>query len=195
MPREEVAEHEGGFRSAAWAAWAPGLKTLIKDILHESLGRGKAYAMLRKLDRGFLDHLRRGHVPYRRDYFRGRPLSVDCVGPIKNGLSEFGPQAKYALIGVFVVPDIVGNLKAFFQDEGEAPEVPLDDDAFAVEGGEGDDEAGDEEDEAAGDETAKWEEIAHKEMVEGGKVLELPYVALHGPSSVQGCPCGARRRH
>ena len=168
VPRDEVAEHEGGFRSAAWAAWAPSLKTLIKDILRESLGRGKAYAVLRKLDRGFLDHLRRDHVPYRRDcraclagYFRGHQhrrvavpdgwtLSVDCVGPIKNGLSEFGPQVKYALIGVLVVPDIVGNLKAFFQDEGEAPEVPLDDDAFAVEGGEGDDEAGDEEDEADG---------------------------------------------
>ena len=194
VPRDEVAEHEGGFRSAAWAAWAPSLKTLIKDILRESLGRGKAYAVLRKLDRGFLDHLRRDHVPYRRDcraclagYFRGHQhrrvavpdgwtLSVDCVGPIKNGLSEFGPQVKYALIGVLVVPDIVGNLKAFFQDEGEAPEVPLDGDAFAVEGGEGDDEAGDEEDEAAGDETAKWEEIVNKEKVEGSKVLELPFM-------------------
>ena len=121
VPREEVAKHHDGFRSAAWAAWAPGLKDIIKDILCESLGRGKAYAMLRRLDRGFLDHLRRDHIPYRRDcraclagYFRGHQhrrvavpdgwtLSVDCVGPIKNGLSEFGPQVKYALIGVLVV--------------------------------------------------------------------------------------------
>ena len=194
VPKEEVAECDGGFRSAAWAAWAPGLKSIIRDILHESLGRGKAYAVIRRLDGGFLDHLRRDHVPYRRDcraclagYFRGHQhrrvavpdgwtLSVDCVGPIKNGLSEFGPQVKYALIGVLVVPDIVGNLKAYFQEDGDGLEVPLEDDAFIMEGGEGDDEAGEADDDAVEDEMAKWEEIAHKEKVEGGKVLELPFM-------------------
>ena len=58
VPKEEVAEYDGGFRSAAWAAWAPGFRNIIRDILHESLGRGKAYAAIRRLDRGFLDHLR-----------------------------------------------------------------------------------------------------------------------------------------
>ena len=181
-PKEEVAEY-GGFRSAAWAAWAPGLKNIIRDILHESLGRGKAYAVIRRLDRGFLDHLRRDHVPYRRDcraclagYFRdhqhrrvavpdGWTLSVDCVGPIKNGLSEFGPQVKCALIGVLVEPDIVGNLKAYFQEDGDGPEVPLEDDAFIMEGGEGDDEAG---------EAEKWGEIGRKEKGKAARFLSCP---------------------
>ena len=106
----------------------------------------------------------------------GWTLSVDCVGPIKDGLSEFGSPAKYALVGVLVVPDIVGNLRAFFQEEGEAPEVPPEDDAFAMEGGEGDDEAGEDDDDEVADEQAKWEEIVRKEKVDGGKVLELPFM-------------------
>ena len=193
VPKTEVEEQVGGFRSAAWA-WAPGLKDIIKDVLNESLGRGKAYAVLRRLDRGFLDHLRRDHVPYRRDcraclagYFRGHQhrrvavpdgwtLFVDCVGPIKDGLSEFGPQVKYALVGVLVAPDIVGNLKAFFKDDEAAPEVPVEEDAFAMEGGEADEEAEEEADDGARDEMARWEEIVRKEKVEGGKVLELPFM-------------------
>ena len=195
---EDVGEvdkgERSGFRSAKWAAWAPGLKAVVKEVMMDSLTLGTASAVLKKLDKSFVDHLRRDHLPYRRDcraclagYFRGHQhrrvavpdgwtLSIDCVGPIKNGLSEFGPQVKYALVGVLVVPDIVGNLKAFFREEGDAPEVPLEEDAFVVEGGEGDDEAGEDEDEAAGEEMAKWEEIVRKEKIEGGKVLELPFV-------------------
>ena len=118
----------------------------------------------------------RGHQHRRVAVPDGWTLSVDCVGPIKNGLSEFGPQVKYALIGVLVALDIVGNLKAYFQEDGDGPEVPLEDDAFIVEGGEGDDEAGEADDDAVEDEMAKWEEIARKEKVEGGKVLELPFM-------------------
>ena len=99
----------------------------------------------------------------------GWTLSVDCVGPIKDGLSEFGPQVKYALVGVLVVPDVVGNLKAFFQDDEAAPEVPVEEDAFAV-------EAEEEADDGVRNEMARWEEIVRKEKVEGGKVFEVPFM-------------------
>ena len=197
VPREEIAEHDGGFRSATWAAWAPGLKNIIKGILHESLGRGKAYAVLRKLDQGFLDHLRRDHIPYRRDcraclagYFRGHQhrrvavpdgwtLSLDCVGPIKDGDSEDRGKVKYALIGVLVVPDIVGNLRSHFRDELDVPpEVPPDEDPFVAEGAEGDNEEEAEDDDAEGEhDEDKWKEIVEKEKVEGtNATVEVPFM-------------------
>ena len=72
----------------------------------DSLALGIASAMLRKLDKGLVDHLRRDDIPHRRDsraslagHFRGHQhrhvavpdgwtLSLDCVGPVKERDSE-----------------------------------------------------------------------------------------------------------
>ena len=72
---------------------------MIKEVMMDSLALGIASAMLRKLDKGPGDHLRRDDIPYRRDsrtrlagYFRGHQhrhvavpdgwtLSLDCVAP------------------------------------------------------------------------------------------------------------------
>ena len=196
---ETQASHgvQQGFRSSKWAAWAPGLKAVIKEVMMDSLTLGTASAMLKKLDKSFVDHLKRDHIPYRRDcraclagYFRGHQrrrvavpdgwtLSLDCVGPIKEGDSEDKDKVKYALIGVLVVPDIVGNLRSHFQDGLDVPpEVPPENDPFAVEGAEGDSEGEPEANDVDGErDEEKWQEIIDKEKVEGGTAaVEVPFM-------------------
>ena len=78
---EEERDHDGdGFHSATWAAWAPGsLKRAIKLRVEESLA-GSTLEKIMKHDQTFLDHLRRDHVPFRRDCKAARPASQGLFG-------------------------------------------------------------------------------------------------------------------
>ena len=135
---EEERDHDGdGFHSATWAAWAPGnLKRAIKLRVEESLA-GSALEKIMKHDQTFLDHLRRDHVPFRRDCkaclagsFRGHAhrrivspeawcLSLDVIGPTRQGTDEYVKKVRYALIGTLVVPDMLGKLLQPADDDGE----------------------------------------------------------------------------
>ena len=132
-----VVSEEEKFRSAQWASWAPRLKKAIKAEVECSLA-GATLERVMKLDESFLEHLRRDHVPYRRDCraclagsFRGHIhrrivapdawcLSLDVIGPARHGDHESIKKVKYGLIGTLVVPDVLGKLLQ--------PSEPQDDD-------------------------------------------------------------------
>ena len=125
---EEERDHDGnGFRSASWASWAPQLKETIKSEVEVSLA-GSVLERVMKMDASFLEHLQRDHIPYRRDCraclagsFRGHVhrrvvapdawcLSLDVIGPARQGEDEVLKKVKYGLIGTLVVPDVLGKL-------------------------------------------------------------------------------------
>ena len=124
MLQEEERDHDGsGFRSATWAAWAPQLKQVIKSEVEASLA-GATLERVMKMDQGFLEHLQRDHIPYRRDCraclavsFRGHIhrrivapnawcLSLDVIGPARQGDDEVLKRVKYGLIATLAVPDV-----------------------------------------------------------------------------------------
>ena len=196
---EEECDHDGdGFRSATWAAWAPGLKQVIKRMVESSLA-GATLERVMKLDQAFLDHLQRDHIPYRRDCraclagsFRGHVhrrvvapdawcLSLDVIGPAKQGDDEQLKKVKYGLIATLSVPDVLGKLLQPPEPQsaddgggvGEILEDPLWDDAEMA-----DDEA---EDLSAAErargmrEEAKWDAMVTKDKIDDVKMIEVPF--------------------
>ena len=204
---EEEKDADGnGFRSAQWASWAPRLKEAIKTEVECSLA-GATLERVMKLDESFLEHLRRDHVPDRRDCrtclagsFRGhihrrivgpdaRSLSLDVIGPARHGDHESIKKVEYGLIGTLVVPDVLGKLlqPSEPQDDddgrgvGEILEEPLWEDGEMA-----DDEA--EElppaEKITGDkEEAKWEALVAKEKVEKVSMVEVPFFMPLGSKS------------
>ncbi|CAE7283572.1 RE1 [Symbiodinium sp. CCMP2592] len=194
----EERDHDGaGFRSASWAAWAPQLKVVIKDVIEASLA-GAALDTLLKMDAAFLEHLRRDHTPYRRDCraclagaFRGHQhrrivtpeawcLSLDLIGPTRQGLDENLKKVKYGLIGSLVVPDVLGKLLQPADPEGEPDDgagvgFMDDEDPVLAGGSEADDEGEAPEGRDAAKNLAKWQAMAEKKNVEGASVVEVPF--------------------
>ena len=197
---EEERDHDGaGFRSSTWAAWAPGLKQAVKWVVEESLGVSVLESVM-KLDHSFLEHLRRDHTPFRRDCraclagsFRGHAhrrvvtpeawcLSLDVVGPTRQGCDEYVKKVRYALIGTLVVPDVLGKLLQ--------PPDPGADDGGGIGPIDGDDpvcEAGYEADEEAEcsvpleeerskREMEKWTARVDRDKLEGVTCVEVPFV-------------------
>ena len=197
---EEERDQDGdGFRSATWAAWAPGLKQAIKRMVENSLA-GATLEKVMKLDGSFLEHLQRDHIPYRRDCraclagsFRGHIhrrvvapdawcLSLDVIGPMKLGEDELVKKVKYGLIATLAVPDVLGKLL-------QPPEPTDDDDGGGVgpvlemespwqDGDQAEDEA---EDLGAAErargarEEEKWKAAVEKEQVKDVKLVEVPF--------------------
>ncbi|CAE7580175.1 RE2, partial [Symbiodinium sp. CCMP2456] len=199
---EEEKDHDGsGFRSATWAAWAPRLKEVIKSEVEVSLA-GATLERVMKMDASFLEHLRRDHIPYRRDCraclagsFRGHIhrrvvapdawcLSLDVIGPARQGDDERLKKVKYGLIATLAVPDVLGKLlqpaEPSEDDDGGGvgPVVEEDD---PLEG----DEVGPEEDadeplsaaekRRSDKEEAKWEALVAKEKIEEVTMVEVPF--------------------
>ena len=109
--------------SSAWAAWAPGLKAIIKrEVLStvDAWSSEKCNAL--REQENFLRHVVQGHVDFRRDCAaclagaaRGSRhnrksvhdawvLNVDLMGPFSEGADEHG-KVKYVLTGILTVPD------------------------------------------------------------------------------------------
>ena len=204
----EERDHDGaGFRSVTWAAWAPQLKVVIKDIVETSLA-GATLDRVMKLDASFLEHLRRDHMPYRRDCraclagaFRGHMhrrivapeawcLSLDVIGPARQGQDEYIKKVKYGLIGTLVVPDALGKLLQPADPDGEPDDGagvgpveavdPFDQEAEADDEGEAGPSA-----EAARN-MEKWQALVDKEKLEGVSVVEVPFfVSLSSKKSLE----------
>ena len=193
----EERDHDGaGFRSVTWAAWAPQLKVVIKDIVETSLA-GTTLDRVMKLDASFLEHLRRDHTPYRRDCraclagaFRGHMhrrivapeawcLSLDVIGPARQGQDEYIKKVKCGLIGTLVVPDALGKLLQPADLDGDPDDGagvgpveavdPFDQEAEADDEGEAGPSA-----EAARN-MEKWQALVDKEKLDGVSVVEVPF--------------------
>eukprot|EP00439_Symbiodinium_sp_Y106_P031339 s1882_g3.t1 len=198
VPEEERDRDGSGFRSALWASWAPQLKEIIKSEVEVSLA-GSAFERVMKMDAGFLEHLQRDHIPYRRDCraclagsFRGHIhrrvvapdawcLSLDVIGPARQGEDEVLKKVKYGLIGTLVVPDVLGKLfqpeEALEMDDGRGvgeilPESVWEDGDLADDEA---DEVSSAEKSRAEKEEAKWEAWVAKEKIDDVKVVEIPF--------------------
>ena len=205
---EEERDHDGdGFRSATWAAWAPGLKGAIKNVIEESLA-GSTLEKIMKLDQSFLDHLQRDHVPFRRDCkaclagaFRGHAhrrivspeawcLSLDVIGPTRQGTDEYVKKVRYALIGTLVVPDMLGKLlqppDPDGVDDGAGVAPLLGEDPICDEDYHADEEAELPpvvEEERSRREMEKWEARVKKDKLNGVSCVEVPFVVTMGSKS------------
>ena len=116
-------------RSKSLAAWAPGLKKLVKEAINRI--KAEVPVNISKLSMNELEeikawqsHVAHGHCPYRRDCSicveargRDRPhrhqvttegfcLSLDISGPFSAGVDQDSkkPQCKYFLTGVITIP-------------------------------------------------------------------------------------------
>ena len=128
----------------AWSSWAPGLIAAVTDMLvHRNKAGSCGYpaVAVRAMDAAFVQHLKQGHVPFRRDCRfcvrgggkrrqhkrvlcpEGWSRSVDTAGPYKRAPDESGKKARYMITGVLTVP--VLELKEGEDEEGELvePEV------------------------------------------------------------------------
>ncbi|CAE7254368.1 unnamed protein product, partial [Symbiodinium sp. CCMP2456] len=203
---EDERDHDGdGFRSATWAAWAPGLKQVIKRAVEESLA-GSTLEKIMKLDQTFLDHLKRDHTPFRRDCkaclagsFRGHAhrrivapeawcLSLDVIGPTRPGVDEYVKKIRYALIGTLVVPDMLGKLLQPHEPEGEddGGGVGLLDVDDPVCEGDGEDEVEPPhaaEEERNKRELEKWKARVEKDKLDAVSCVEVPFVVTMGSKS------------
>ena len=169
----------------------------------DALRTGDMEVMLRKLDHGFFQHLRRDHIPYRRDcraclagYYRGHVhrrvavpdgwcLSLDLIGPFKEGENEDGTKAKYGLVGVLVVPDILDEIRLDLvgpaeddrdvASEGEEPDENPFHQEEDKEEEDGDDDFSCKDVAAERAEKMKWEALAEVEKVDGAKAVEVPF--------------------
>ena len=204
---EEERDHDGsGFRSSTWAAWAPGLKQAVKWVVEGCLG-GSVLESVMKMDHTFLEHLRRDHTPFRRDCraclagsFRGHAhrrvvapeawcLSLDVVGPTRNGCDEYVKKIRYALIGTLVVPDVLGKLLQPPDpgvDHGEGI-GPLDEsDPVCADGYEADEEAElavPAEEERSRREMERWQARVDKDKLNGVACVEVPFVVTMASKS------------
>ena len=198
---EDEREGDGdGFRSATWATWAPGLKQVVKNVVEGSLA-GSALEKIMKLDHAFLDHLRRDHIPFRRDCkaclagaFRGHAhrrivspeawcLSLDVIGPTRQGTDEYVKKVRYALVGTLVVPDMLGKLlqppDPDGVDDGVGVGPLLTDDPIYEEDYHADEEAEvppSAEEERSRREMERWEARVKKDKLEGVSCVEVPFV-------------------
>ncbi|OLQ15613.1 Copia protein [Symbiodinium microadriaticum] len=197
---EEERDHDGaGFRSSTWAAWAPGLKQAVKWAVEESLG-GSVLESVMKLDHSFLEHLRRDHTPFRRDCraclagsFRGHAhrrvvapeawcLSLDVVGPTRQGCDEYVKKVRYALVGTLAVPDVLGKLLQPPEpgaDDGGGVGPMGDEDPVCEDGYMADEEAEPSaplEEERSKREMEKWMARVNKDKLEGVTCVEVPFV-------------------
>ena len=136
-------------QSGAWAAWAPGLKAAIVDMVqgvlvdaqHVRACSGVHVAKV-KDHASFTQHVLQDHMPFRNDCrhcLAGRArdrrhlrqqvseaytLHVDMSGPHKEGNDQLG-SARYVLIGNFTVPVLGPNWEdAWEAKDAEIPEGP-----------------------------------------------------------------------
>ena len=160
-----------------------------------------------KLDQTFLDHLRRDHVPFRRDCkaclagsFRGHAhrrivspeawcLSLDVIGPTRQGTDEYVKKVRYALIGTLVVPDMLGKLlqpaDGDSDDRGEGV-GPIDYEDPLLEDGaiQDEEEVASAAEEARNErEMAKWKARVEKDKLEGVSCVEVPFVVTMATKS------------
>ena len=121
-----------------WSDWSWGLQLSVcnmlwRDFREQGLWRPHK---LQAMDAGFLEHLRQGHMPFRRDCkqclqggARHRQhrkvlapqawsLSLDTAGPFPSGVDESEPEAKYLIVAVLSVP--------ILSTEGHAVTKPAD---------------------------------------------------------------------
>ena len=135
--------------SKSWAEWSPGLKASLGYMMMEWCSEGNITASkkLRKLDPGFIEHIKQQHVPYRRDCKyciqggakqrahrriltpQAWTLSVDTTGPFVRAQDEMSKAARYLAVGVLTVPRLIAeSLKpeADGEPEGEADEEAQD---------------------------------------------------------------------
>ncbi|CAE7940779.1 RE1, partial [Symbiodinium sp. KB8] len=201
---EEERDHDGGgFRSTSWASWAPQLKHIVKTEVEVSLA-GATLDRIMKLDTDFLEHLQRDHIPYRRDCkaclagsFRGHIhrrivapdawcLSLDAIGPMKQGDDERLKRVKYGLIATLAVPDVLGKILQPAEPEGDdgggvgpIPDQEIGWDQEEQEADEGDPPTEVERARAAKAES-KWEEMVAREKVENVKIVEVPFFVPMG---------------
>ncbi|CAE6962741.1 RE1 [Symbiodinium sp. CCMP2592] len=120
--RSECGSEVSGYD--CWGDWSCALQSAICSMLWRELreqglwGKGQ----LRALDPGFIEHVRQGHMPFRRDCkqclqgsARHRQhrkvlapqawtLSLDTAGPFPAGVDESECQAKYLIVAVLSVP-------------------------------------------------------------------------------------------
>ena len=145
----------GSWPSTAWAAWAPGLKDIIR---REVLSVVDAWSSERcnalREQENFLRHVVQGHVDFRRDCAaclagaaRGSRhnrrsvhdawvLHVDLMGPFMEGADEHG-KVRYALTGILTVPNFakVANAVQVSDDVAAGPEAASEENADAEESG------------------------------------------------------------
>ena len=97
----------------------------VCDMLHSACreGRkGKSSEKAKAMDASFIQHIKQGHVPFRRDCQfcvrgggkrrqhkrvlcpEGWCLSVDTAGPYRKAPDEGGRNAKYMVVGVLTIP-------------------------------------------------------------------------------------------
>jgi hypothetical protein len=118
-------------QSKSWAAWAEGLKYVLKvaakRIKNTPTAAMKVVNLPKKEVESWRRHFAAGHVPYRRDCGvcveaagRGRCrkriqhpeafcLSVDTAGPFCAGVDQSRKKAKYMLIGTITIPTKKGR--------------------------------------------------------------------------------------
>ncbi|CAE7508968.1 unnamed protein product [Symbiodinium sp. CCMP2592] len=194
---EEERDADGeGFRAARWAAWSPGLKCAVQRAVEESLA-GATLESICKLDGAFLEHLQRDHTPFRRDcraclagHFRGHAhrrivapdawtLSLDLIGPTRQGSDEYVRKIRYGLIGTLVVPDTLGKIlqppDPDGEDEGKG--VGLVEDPICDEDhpDPAEAEASGTEAERSDREMERWKARVEKDQLENVTCVEVPF--------------------
>ena len=130
-----------------WSDWSGALQTAICNMFWREFrekGLWTGYR-LQAFDAGFIEHVRNGHVPYRKDCekcLRGGArhrqhrkvlapqawtLSLDTAGPFPREVDEGTNQAKYLIVAVLTVPILASD--------GDKVEEPADrDPTITVEG-------------------------------------------------------------
>ena len=119
-------------KTRSMSAWAPGLKSLLwKVIGRMKSGNPPTVAKLTTAEmediKAWEEHVRRGHVPYRKDCAicvetKGRDrrhvrqaqvdsftLSLDIAGPFEPGYDQHVVKPKYYLTGVITIPKVGQN--------------------------------------------------------------------------------------
>ena len=175
---------------------------------------GATLERVMKLDSSFLERLQRDHIPYRRDCraclagsFRGHIhrrvvapdawcLSLDVIGPARQGEDEQLKRVKYGLIATLAVPDVLGKLlqpsEPSEEDDGGGVGPVLEEESPWEDGDQADDEAespGAAEQARGAKEEEKWKAAVEKEQGEG---CEVGGGALLCSSLFQGFGGGAR---
>ena len=142
-----VPHREFGTRTVQWGEWAPGFIQAVNSMLNQAFYQMRSIMMgskVRKLDSGFIHHLKQNHMPYRSDCatcLRGSAkrkqhrrvltpqswcLSVDTAGPFARGRDEHTPKAKYLVVGVLSVPVLaVEGLEVDEPADADPVPVPL----------------------------------------------------------------------
>ncbi|CAE7234210.1 RE1, partial [Symbiodinium necroappetens] len=141
---------------------------------------GSVLESVMKMDHTFLEHLRsfRGHA------HRPKPwcLSLDVVGPTRNGCDEYVKKIRYALIGTLVVPHVLGKL---LQPPDPGTDNgggigPMDESDPVCEDGCGADEevglAAPVEEERSKREMERWQARVDEDKLDGVACVEVPFV-------------------